>query len=273
MVRPSAAGRPVRSRSARSAPVAADAPSRHILCAAACGVDPVLAVQPRRFAIMIKVDPCNLPWSIVNHARPGFRRSPSRRLSRKWDRELEYRLIKELWAYEGNRIAVRFAYEWHDKSGNWYPPLRQREWGVRRRRPDAHAARLHQRCAHRRVRPQVPLATGPPPGRSPEPERPRPVASCLDTQPPMDVLGRCADNRCVASQVTGRVGRLADDGAHSAASPAVRATAIGSNSLQATGPPAKVARSKPLRPLATRVVKTISLSVRVDAGTPRVAMT
>jgi len=41
-------------------------------------------------------------------------------LTRKWNRELEYRLIKELWAFDGARIAVRFAYEWHDDSGQWY---------------------------------------------------------------------------------------------------------------------------------------------------------
>jgi uncharacterized protein len=41
-------------------------------------------------------------------------------LTRKWAKELDYRLIKELWAFGGNRIAVRFAYEWHDDSGNWY---------------------------------------------------------------------------------------------------------------------------------------------------------
>ncbi len=41
-------------------------------------------------------------------------------LSRKWTRELDYRLIKELWAFRENRIAVRFAYEYHDDSGNWY---------------------------------------------------------------------------------------------------------------------------------------------------------
>jgi hypothetical protein len=41
-------------------------------------------------------------------------------LTRKWARELDYRLIKELWAFEGNRIAVRFAYEWHDDSFNWF---------------------------------------------------------------------------------------------------------------------------------------------------------
>lgn len=41
-------------------------------------------------------------------------------LSRKWAKELDYRLIKELWAFEGHRIAVRYAYEWHDDSGNWF---------------------------------------------------------------------------------------------------------------------------------------------------------
>ena len=40
-------------------------------------------------------------------------------LARKWARELEYRLVKELWAFTGDRIAVRFAYEWHDDAGNW----------------------------------------------------------------------------------------------------------------------------------------------------------
>jgi uncharacterized protein len=41
-------------------------------------------------------------------------------LTRKWAKELDYRLIKELWAFGENRIAVRFAYEWHDDSGHWY---------------------------------------------------------------------------------------------------------------------------------------------------------
>ena len=41
-------------------------------------------------------------------------------LTRKWQRELDYRLIKEIWAFEDNRIAVRFAYEWHDDSGQWF---------------------------------------------------------------------------------------------------------------------------------------------------------
>jgi len=49
-------------------------------------------------------------------------------LVRKWDRELDYRLIKELWAAVGNRIAVRFAYEWHDDSGNWYRSYGNENW-------------------------------------------------------------------------------------------------------------------------------------------------
>jgi hypothetical protein len=49
-------------------------------------------------------------------------------LSRKWARELEYRLIKEVWAWEGNRIAVRFAYEWHDDSRNWYRSYGNENW-------------------------------------------------------------------------------------------------------------------------------------------------
>ena len=49
-------------------------------------------------------------------------------LTRKWEKELEYRLIKELWACDGNRIAVRFAYEWHDDSGNWFRSYGNENW-------------------------------------------------------------------------------------------------------------------------------------------------
>jgi nuclear transport factor 2 (NTF2) superfamily protein len=49
-------------------------------------------------------------------------------LQRKWIRELDYRLIKELWAFEGNRIAVRFAYEWHDDAGNWFRSHGNENW-------------------------------------------------------------------------------------------------------------------------------------------------
>jgi nuclear transport factor 2 (NTF2) superfamily protein len=60
-------------------------------------------------------------------------------LQRKWARELQYRLIKELWAFHENRIAVRFQYEWHDASGNWYRSHGNEQWefdtsGVMRRR-------------------------------------------------------------------------------------------------------------------------------------------
>jgi len=49
-------------------------------------------------------------------------------LRRKWEKELDYRLIKELWAFHGNRIAVRFAYEWHDDSGNWFRSYGNENW-------------------------------------------------------------------------------------------------------------------------------------------------
>jgi hypothetical protein len=60
-------------------------------------------------------------------------------LTRKWDRELDYRLIKELWAFDENRIAVRFAYEWHDDSGSWFRSYGNENWefneqGLMRRR-------------------------------------------------------------------------------------------------------------------------------------------
>jgi len=49
-------------------------------------------------------------------------------LARKWATELDYRLIKELWVFEGKRIAVRFAYEWHDNSGNWFRSYGNENW-------------------------------------------------------------------------------------------------------------------------------------------------
>ena len=49
-------------------------------------------------------------------------------LKRKWARELDYRLIKELWAFGGPRIAVRFAYEWHDDSGHWFRSYGNENW-------------------------------------------------------------------------------------------------------------------------------------------------
>jgi nuclear transport factor 2 (NTF2) superfamily protein len=49
-------------------------------------------------------------------------------LKRKWSRELDYRLIKELWTFADNRIAVRFAYEWHDDSGSWFRAYGNENW-------------------------------------------------------------------------------------------------------------------------------------------------
>ena len=49
-------------------------------------------------------------------------------LTAKWVRELDYRLIKEVWAYHDNRIAVRFAYEWHDAAGNWFRSYGNENW-------------------------------------------------------------------------------------------------------------------------------------------------
>jgi nuclear transport factor 2 (NTF2) superfamily protein len=49
-------------------------------------------------------------------------------LERKWKKELNYRLIKELWAFSDNRIAVRYAYEWHDDSGNWFRSYGNENW-------------------------------------------------------------------------------------------------------------------------------------------------
>ena len=49
-------------------------------------------------------------------------------LTRKWHKELEYRLIKELWAFSGYRLAVRFAYEWRDDSGQWYRSYGNENW-------------------------------------------------------------------------------------------------------------------------------------------------
>jgi len=77
-------------------------------------------------------------------------------LQRKWARELEYRLIKELWAFTGERIAVRFAYEWRDDSGHWFRSYGNENWafdenGLMRERhasindlPIAESARLYR---------------------------------------------------------------------------------------------------------------------------------
>jgi len=59
---------------------------------------------------------------------PNGRKEIVEFLTRKWNHELDYRLIKELWAFDGNRIAVRFAYEYHDDSKNWFRAYGNENW-------------------------------------------------------------------------------------------------------------------------------------------------
>ena len=63
-------------------------------------------------------------------------------LTRKWSREIEYRLIKELWAFTGNRIAVRFAYEWRDDAGNWFRSYGNENWEF-----DEHGLMAHRHAS------------------------------------------------------------------------------------------------------------------------------
>lgn len=64
-----------------------------------------------------------------NRAEFAYNRTEAQAfLDRKWKKELDYRLIKELWAHDGNRIAVRYAYEWHDDAGNWFRSYGNENW-------------------------------------------------------------------------------------------------------------------------------------------------
>lgn len=91
--------------------------------------------QPARIALAYSSDSC---WRNRSEFVTG-RAEIEAFLTRKWLRELDYRLIKEIWAFAGNRIAVRFAYEWHDDSGNWFRSYGNENWefdaeGLMRRR-------------------------------------------------------------------------------------------------------------------------------------------
>jgi uncharacterized protein len=80
--------------------------------------------DPQRVALVYTVDS---QWR--NRAEfPVGREQIIEFLTRKWRRELDYRLIKELWAFTDNRIAVRFAYEWRDDSGSWYRSYGNENW-------------------------------------------------------------------------------------------------------------------------------------------------
>ena len=82
------------------------------------------ARDPLKVALGYTID---CPWR--NRAEfPSGRQEIIEFLTRKWARELDYRLIKELWAFEGNRIAVRFAYEYHDDANNWFRAYGNENW-------------------------------------------------------------------------------------------------------------------------------------------------
>jgi uncharacterized protein len=91
--------------------------------------------DPERVALVYTED---TEWR--NRAEfPKGREAVKQFLQRKWAKELDYRLIKELWAFRDNRLAVRFAYEWHDDSGNWFRSYGNENWeftdaGLMRRR-------------------------------------------------------------------------------------------------------------------------------------------
>jgi len=91
--------------------------------------------EPKRVALAYTID------SVWRNRAEFFRGREAIEsfLTRKWQRELDYRLIKEVWAFSGHRIAVRFVYEWHDDSGNWYRSHGNEQWefdndGLMRRR-------------------------------------------------------------------------------------------------------------------------------------------
>jgi hypothetical protein len=80
--------------------------------------------DPERVALVYTAD---TRWR--NRAEfPAGREQVKEFLRRKWARELDYRLIKELWAFDGARIAVRFAYEWRDDSGHWFRSYGNENW-------------------------------------------------------------------------------------------------------------------------------------------------
>ncbi len=80
--------------------------------------------DPQRVALVYTEDS---QWR-NRHEFPRGRAEIIAFLERKWQREHEYRLIKEIWAYDSHRIAVRFAYEWHDEHGQWYRSYGNENW-------------------------------------------------------------------------------------------------------------------------------------------------
>ena len=100
-------------------------------------------------------------------------------LTRKWANELDYRLIKELWAFHENRISVRFQYEWRDDIRPLVSRARQRAMGIRWRWTDASPGSKHQRCGDRVGRPQIPVARRTASRRPSRLDRPRSMSPCF----------------------------------------------------------------------------------------------
>jgi len=80
--------------------------------------------DPKRVALGYSIDSRWRNRAEIFQGRPAIEAF----LVRKWGRELDYRLIKEVWAFHDNRIAVRFAYEWHDDSGSWFRSYGNENW-------------------------------------------------------------------------------------------------------------------------------------------------
>lgn len=80
--------------------------------------------DPERVSLAYTVDTEWRNRNIFIHGREEVKEF----LAAKWEKELDYKLKKELWAYTGNRIAVRFEYEWHDKNGQWYRSYGNENW-------------------------------------------------------------------------------------------------------------------------------------------------
>ena len=80
--------------------------------------------DPERVSLAYTVDAEWRNRNIFIHGREEVKEF----LAAKWEKELDYKLKKELWAYTGNRIAVRFEYEWHDKNGQWYRSYGNENW-------------------------------------------------------------------------------------------------------------------------------------------------
>lgn len=80
--------------------------------------------DPKKVALAYTVDSRWRNRSDIFHGREAIEEF----LTRKWKKELDYRLTKEVWSFGGNRIAVRFAYEWHDDAGNWFRSYGNENW-------------------------------------------------------------------------------------------------------------------------------------------------